>query len=71
LDKNKNYYEMAADLALMFPMAELSGGKIKFIKDILYVYNRTNPLNDDKVNVRKQLSCASDIRRKRKYQPIV
>jgi len=71
LDENKKYYIMAGDLALMFPMAELSGGKIAFIDDILYVYNRATNLNDDKVNVQKQLSSASSIRKKQKYKPIV
>ena len=61
---------MAADLALMYPMAEMAGDKISFIKDILYVYNRENQLNDDKVDVSKQVSSAEYIKRLKKYNTI-
>ena len=39
--KNKagDYYEAAWDLAYMFPMLEMAADKIKFIEEILYVYN--------------------------------
>ena len=71
LDESGKYYIMAGDLALMFPIAEMSGGKFHFIDEILYVYNRSTSLNDDKVDVKKQLASATSIRRKHKYTAIV
>lgn len=71
LDENGKFYIMAGDLALMFPMAEMSGGRIGFIDDILYVYNRETTINDDKVSVKKQLSSATSIKRKPKYKSII
>ncbi len=68
--KSGNYLEMAADLALMYPMAEMAGNKISFISDILYVYNRENELNDDKVDLNKQISSAGYIKGLRKYNII-
>lgn len=68
IDPRKNrYFEMAWDLALMFPMAEMAGHRIKFISDYLYVYNRQNPINDDKVNVGLQGSTNGLLRKKQKY----
>jgi len=65
--RNKKYFEMAWDLALMFPMAEMAGHRIKFIKDFLYVYNRENPINDDKVNLGLQARTNGLIRKMKKY----
>jgi putative sugar O-methyltransferase len=65
--RKKVYFEMAWDLALMFPMAEMAGHRIKFISDFLYVYNRENPINDDKVNLNLQARTNGLIRKKKKY----
>ena len=70
LDSDNNFYEMAWDLAFMFPMLEMSGNKNKYIDDILYVYNVSNPINDHKVNHRKQLYSESLIRNKEPYNLI-
>lgn len=48
------FFEMTWDLAFMFPMLEMAGPQFKFIPDILYIYNRDNPISDDKVNLAKQ-----------------
>ena len=66
----QNYYDMAWDLALMYPLAELCDGNITYIDDVLYIYNRETPLNDDKVNEERQLNCAADIQKKQKYSPV-
>jgi hypothetical protein len=43
---------MAGDLAFMWPMLEMSGlDHFRFIEDVLYVYNETNPLNEHKVSL--------------------
>jgi len=69
LDSNGKIYSMAGDLPVMFPMLEMAGSpkNVKYIHDIMYVYNRTNPLNEDKVNHELQLSIEAEVRAKKKY----
>jgi len=57
-------------LSFMFPMLEMSGNKHRYIDEVLYIYNRTNPLNDDKVNHSMQLGFEREIRGKKKYKRI-
>lgn len=40
-----SFWPMCADVATMLPMLEMTGGRFKYIPDILYIYNDTNPLN--------------------------
>lgn len=43
-DKNGEYFSVVEDLAVMFPMLEMSGiSRVKHIADILVLYNRANP----------------------------
>ena len=65
--KTEKFYKAAWDLAFVFPLLEMAGKKAKYIKDILYVYNRQNPLNEDKINHKLQLSEEHEIRQKEKY----
>ena len=38
-------------MAFMFPMAEMaSQNHLRFVPDILYIYNVANPINDHRVN---------------------
>ena len=67
LDSDGKIYKMAGDLPVMFPMLEMAEERSFFIEDILYVYNRTNPLNEDKVNHHLQLSIDAEVRRKQVY----
>ncbi len=44
-------WDMAWDLAMMFPMLEMcEADEFACIQTPLYVYNDTNPLNDNRVN---------------------
>ena len=46
-----DYVSMAPDLSFQFPMLEMCGvDKSRYIPDILYVYNRENPMNETKLN---------------------
>ena len=67
-DNNGQFIKMTCDLAIMLPIAEMANGKIMFIPDILYVYNRETPINDDKVNVREQARIAEIIRNRKTYE---
>ena len=69
-DEDGNFYQMTWDLSFMFPMLEMSGDKHRYIDEIMYIYNRTNPLNDDKVDHSMQLGFEREIRGKVKYNQI-
>lgn len=44
-----DYVSMAPDLSFMWPMLEMCGTeRSRYIPDILYVYNRENPMNESK-----------------------
>jgi len=67
---NNNHFSFCWDLAYMFPLLELAGHKIHYIPDILYVYNRQNPLNVDKIKHQTQLAMEQKIRNMKKYSPL-
>ena len=70
-DNSGNYWSVAGDLSFMFPMLEMSGeNHFKFIPDVLYIYNESNPLNDHKVNMGKVSSTVNIIRNKVPYNGI-
>ena len=68
-DESGQYYDVTYDLALMFPMLEICAGNIVYIPDVLYIYNRATPLNDDKVRGEKQFKVEHIIRKKSIYTP--
>jgi len=62
------FFPMAWDLAIMLPMLEMaSNGHVTCLKDILYIYNDENPLNDHKKNVVFQQKLGHYIARKPAY----
>jgi len=65
------FYESTYDLACMFPMLEMAGEHSKFVKDILCIYNRDNPLNDDKVRFEKQQALNHYIRALPRYERLL
>jgi len=70
-DNSGDYWSVAGDLSFMFPMLEMSGeNHFKYISDVLYIYNESNPLNDHKVNMGKVSSTVNIIRNKIPYNGI-
>ncbi len=63
-DASGNYIDMAGDAAFMYPMLEMARERSCYIKDIMYVYNKTNPLSEDRIDVKKQENIASYIKSK-------
>ena len=61
------FFSMTWDQAIMFPMMEMAGKRQAFISEVLYVYNTTNPINDNKVNAKLQNDLESLIRSKPAY----
>ncbi len=59
-----------ADFYYMVPMLEMAGTHSKFIPDVLYIYNRANPINDDKVNATLQWKCHVAAEQKFPYEPL-
>ena len=66
-NKDGKYYPMCGDLPVVFPMLEMSGYNAKYIDESMYVYNRQNPLNEDKINQQIQSSEEMEIRLNKKY----
>ena len=61
-DSSGHYYRTAWDLAIMYPLLEMTGGLgCKYIEEILYVYNTDNPLNDCIAHRELQAATALEI----------
>jgi len=69
-EETGKYYEVACDLAIMFPMLEMSHSRSRHISDLLYVYNKQNPLSDMYVKEEEQIRISNQIRIKKKYSRI-
>jgi len=64
------FLPMGWDLAFMIPMLEMSGPHCRFLDEVLYLYNRTNPINDHKVNLALQAACAEHVRNLPPYEAL-
>jgi len=54
-DREGNYFKTAWDVAIMMPVLEMAGfDRSQFIKEVLYIYNKMTPFNDDKLYLREQ-----------------
>lgn len=68
LQYNGNFFPMTWDQAMMFPMIEMAGERHRFIPEVVYVYNITNSINDNKVNPQLQRDLEVYIRSLPRYQ---
>ena len=68
LNKNGEYFSVAWDLAIMFPLLEMAGNRQEFISEILYFYNEDNPISDHKIRRKEQILAAKEIRQKNRYK---
>ncbi len=66
-DGDGQFFTIAGDVAQMFALQEMAGPHAKFVAEVLYLYNRENPLNDDKVDRAAQLRTEREIRLKARY----
>jgi glycosyltransferase involved in cell wall biosynthesis len=65
------WYEMTYDVAMFLPMLEMAGKEHVFYNETpLYVYNRENPISDDKVNQQLQWDIHAEILRKKPFDKI-
>lgn len=71
-DDNGVYWEVAGDLAFMFPMLEMAGPEhYHFMNEVNYVYNEQNPLNDHKVNMPRVNEFVRKLRARPKYERLI
>ena len=67
-DEDGEIYKYTFDQVMMYPMAEMAGPEhFKAVYDILYIYNRVNPLSVDKIHREDQLRIEQVIRSKQPY----
>lgn len=69
-DKNGQYWDMAGDLGFMLPMLEMAGERFAAIQETLYVYNKQNPLSEDRIAIKRQQEVDRMIRSSKKYSRI-
>lgn len=71
-DESGNYWKVTGDLSFMYPMLEMSGEEhYRYMSEINYVYNESNPLNDHKVDIMLVNEIANKIRNKQKYKKLI
>lgn len=68
--KEGNFMPASYDQAFMLPVVEMAAEHTHYIKDVLYVYNRNNELNDDKVRLAVQQECTKYVQSLPPYSPI-
>jgi glycosyltransferase involved in cell wall biosynthesis len=51
---NGSFFPFCSDLAFMFPMLEMGKNHIKYIQEVLYIYNIVNPTNVFKISRSQQ-----------------
>lgn len=69
-DNDGSYFKTGWDVAFMMPMLEMAGKRFAYIPNILYVYNRWNPISDDVINSADQGRVDRLIRTRKRYSPI-
>lgn len=68
MNKAGQFWATTSDQAMMWPMAEMAGPlHFRTVTEVLYIYNRLNPLSDDRVNRRDQLLTEQTIRNNSPY----
>jgi len=61
-DKTGEYIKVTGDLALMYPILELSGkNRVQYIPEQIYTYNQETPFNDHKLRLREQMDMTDYI----------
>jgi len=69
IDGDGQYPTMAPDATTMYPMLEMcQPDKIRFVPEVLYVYNDLNPLNEHKVDATLQEKVHAWVRQRPKYE---
>jgi len=70
LRDESGYYKLAWDMAFMYPMIEMAGRHIRFIEEILYIYNDLNPDCDGTREPGNQIAVGKLIQGKPNYKEL-
>ena len=71
LDLDGRFFQCTFDRAMMYPMVEMSGkDRGRLIDDILYIYNRNNPISVDRVQRYDQLRIEKLVCNKKPYKKL-
>ncbi len=71
MDKSNNWYTMTYDVAMFLPMLEMAGFEhVKHNPKPLYIYNRDNPISDDRISQELQWSIHEEINNKKPFKKI-
>ncbi len=68
--RDDTFLKTTCDLAIMFALLELSGGRVRFIDEILYTYNTTNDNSDHRTRFLEQIHNDHWIRTCQPLQPL-
>jgi hypothetical protein len=70
-DKDGKFFLCTYDVAVMFPLLEMAGfQKTKHNEKVLYIYNRDNPISDDKLRQKLQWDIHAEISNKASFKKI-
>lgn len=61
--RTNKHYSVAWDLAFMMPMLEMAGNHFVFVDQVLYSYNRNNPISDGYIRQKQQWETDQFIRK--------
>lgn len=64
------YYHVSGDVLYTYAMLEMAGEKFKYLSYINYIYNKTNPISDDKLIPEEQVKIAEEIKKKINYSKL-
>lgn len=64
------FLDASSDQAIIIPVFEMAGVHHQYVRDILYIYNRSTPFNDDKLRADRQLYCSRQVCARPPYQPL-
>jgi len=67
---DESFMPRAGDVAVMFPILEMSGFHHCFISEMCYIWNRETPINEDKVDEEGQYHIELYLRSLSKYKPL-
>jgi glycosyltransferase involved in cell wall biosynthesis len=64
---NGDFFRITSDLAFMFPMVEMAGAHVRFVPEVMYLWNMDNPINDFKKDIHGLLAMERVIRSRQPY----
>ncbi len=67
-DEDGKYFSVGWDVAFMLPMLEMSRERTLFVPNIVYCYNRFNPISDDQIRQEDQHRVEMLVRKRKKYE---